>query len=161
DLHLQRGLEYCRERGLELWRLFMLAAQARSELDRGRWESAVESARLVLEHPRSSPVTRVVALSVVGLVRARRGDPGVWDLLDGAWELARPTAELQRIEPVTAARAEAAWLEGRDEAVVPATDLALEIAVRRGSGWIVGELTAWRRRAGSEEPPPAEVPEPW
>ena len=52
-----------------------------------------------------------------GLVRARRGDPDVWPLLDDALALAEPTGELQRIGPATAARAEAAWLEGRPETI--------------------------------------------
>ena len=161
DRRVETGVEYCTERGLELWRLFLLAAHARSELDRGRWDAAVGSAQLVLRDPRSSPVTRVVALSVLGLVRARRGDPGVWQPLDEAWELARPTGELQRLEPAAAARAEAAWLEGRLDAAVAATEAALELAVERKAAWIVGELTAWRRRAGDEAPARVEVPEPW
>jgi DNA-binding CsgD family transcriptional regulator len=106
-------------------------------------------------------VTRVVALSVLGLVRARRGDPGAEELFDEAWLLAEPTDELQRIEPAAAARAEAAWLAGRPVDVVGATDLALELAVGRRASWIVGELLLWRRRAGVDEAAPIEVPEPW
>jgi DNA-binding CsgD family transcriptional regulator len=134
---------------------------ARSQLDRGRWDDAVDSAEPVLRNPRSSPVTRVVALSVLGLVRARRGDPGVWDALDEAWELALPTGELQRIEPTAFARAEAAWLEGRAAVVEEATGAALELAAGRGAWWIVGELLGWRRRAGVVATVPGDVPEPW
>src|SRR5262249_37505124 len=38
DRHLAPGLEYCSDRGLELYRLYMLAHTARVALDRGRWE---------------------------------------------------------------------------------------------------------------------------
>lgn len=103
---------------------------------------------------------RIVALSVVGLIRARRGHSDVWSPLGDAWTLAKSTGELQRIEPVAAARAEAAWLEGRHEAVAAATDLALELARRRRAPWIVGELLCWRRRAGIEDDVTA-VGEPW
>jgi DNA-binding CsgD family transcriptional regulator len=106
-------------------------------------------------------VTRIAALSVLGLVRARRGDPDVWTPLDEAWALAKPTGELQRIEPVAAARAEAAWLEGRRDAVGDATDLALDLAVRRQSSWIVGELTYWRHRVGIDDEVAATGAEPW
>jgi DNA-binding CsgD family transcriptional regulator len=105
-------------------------------------------------------VPRVVALSALGLVRARRGDPDVWPVLDEAWALAEPTSELQRIEPAAAARAEAAWLEGRPDAVADATASALELARERGVPWIVGELDTWRRRAGLE-PVDDELPGPW
>jgi DNA-binding CsgD family transcriptional regulator/tetratricopeptide (TPR) repeat protein len=161
DRLLEPGLEYCTERGLDLWRLYLLAYRARSQLDRGEWDEAADSAALVLRDPRTSPVTRVPALAVLGLVRARRGDPDVWEPLDEAWALAEPTGELQRIEPAAAARAEAAWLEGRHDAVADATDLALDLAVERKAWWVAGELAYWRRRAGIQEEVPAGVPEPW
>jgi DNA-binding CsgD family transcriptional regulator/tetratricopeptide (TPR) repeat protein len=161
DRRLDHALELCTERGLELWRLFAFATRSRVELDRGNWDAAAQAASVVLRDPRSAPVPRVVALSVAGLVRARRGDPEAWPLLDEAWALAEPSGELQRVEPAAAARAEAAWLEGRADAVIAATEAALALAVSRRAPWIVGELTCWRRRAGLHEDLPLEVPDPW
>jgi DNA-binding CsgD family transcriptional regulator/tetratricopeptide (TPR) repeat protein len=161
DSSLDRALELCTERGLELWRLFAFAFRSRLELDRGDWGDATDSASVVLRDPRSAPVPRVVALSVAGLVRARRGDPEAWPLLDEAWALAEPSGELQRVEPAAAARAEAAWLEGRSDAVIETTEAALALAVRRRAPWIAGELACWRRRAGVHEELPLEVPDPW
>src|SRR6266508_4389882 len=161
DRYFTSGLEFCTERGLDLWRFYLLAHRARSLLDRGHWDDAVASAAPVLRDPRSSPVTRVAALSVLGLVRARRGDPDVWSPLEEAWELAKPTGELQRIEPVAAARAEAAWLAGRTEAVADATESALELAIRRRAWWIVGELAFWRMRAGIHDEIAPIATEPW
>ena len=161
DQYIDAGLEYCGERGLDLWRHYLLAYKARRDLDRGRWDDAVGAAELVINDTRTSPVPRVVALSVLGLVRARRGDPLCWPPLDEAWSLAEPTLELQRLEPAAAARAEAAWLDGRDEAVVEATTAALEIAVRQRAPWVVGELTCWRRRAGLREPAHSDIAKPY
>jgi DNA-binding CsgD family transcriptional regulator/tetratricopeptide (TPR) repeat protein len=161
DRNVRRALDLCTERGLELWRLFAFAFRSRLQLDRGDWSGAAESAGVVLRDPRSAPVPRVLALSVAGLVRARRGDPEVWPLLDEAWALAEPTGELQRVEPAASARAEAAWLEGRAEAVAEITEEPLALAVRRNAPWIVGELACWRRRAGLRDELPLDVPEPW
>jgi DNA-binding CsgD family transcriptional regulator len=161
DRYVDAGLEYCIERGLDLWRHYLLAYKARRDLDQGRWDNAVRSAELVINDPRTSPVPRIVALSVLGLVRARRGDPGCWPLLDEAWSLAEPTAELQRMEPAAMARAEAAWLEGRSEAVVDATTAALGIAVRCRASWSVGELACWRARAGLKEAIPKGIAGPY
>lgn len=161
DSSCARAVELCTERGLELWRLFSFAFRSRLQLDRGDWDGATDSAAVVLRDPRSAPVPRVVALSVAGLVRARRGDPEAWQLLDEAWALAEPTGELQRVEPAAAARAEAAWLEGRADAVAEVTQEALALAVRRGARWIVGELACWRRRAGVREELWVDVPDPW
>jgi DNA-binding CsgD family transcriptional regulator/tetratricopeptide (TPR) repeat protein len=161
DDDLERALEFCTERGLELWRLFSFAFSSRLRLDRGDWDGAADAASVVLGNSRSAPVPRVVALSVAGLVRARRGDPEVWPLLDEAWRLAEPTRELQRVEPAAAARAEAAWLEGRTDAVIELTEAPLGLAVRRRVPWIAGELACWRYRSGRRDELPLEVPDPW
>jgi DNA-binding CsgD family transcriptional regulator len=118
------------------------------ELDRGRWSEAADLAQSVLGIRRTSTTPRIIALVVLGLVRARRGDPGHWPLLDEALALAGPTGELSRLGPVAAARAEAAWLEGDRDAVARATEAALALAIDRGSALLIGELAVWRRRAG-------------
>jgi DNA-binding CsgD family transcriptional regulator/tetratricopeptide (TPR) repeat protein len=151
ERHLDAGLEYCAERGLDLWRLFLEACRARLELDRGEWAQAADAATHVVGDRRTWPVPRLFALSVLALVRARRGDPDVWPPLDEALALAMPTGELQRLGPAASARAEAAWLEGRHDAAVGETEGALELAVRRRAPWVVGDLACWRRRSGARE----------
>src|SRR5262249_4524873 len=147
DRHLEPGLEHCSERGLELHRLYLLAHKSRAELDRGRWTEAAETASAVLRVPRASTSPRIFTLVVLGLVRARRGDPGVWELLDEARELADPTRELMRMAPVAAARAEAAWLENDGVRVQESTQATLELAHERDDRGAAGELLLWRRRA--------------
>src|SRR5205807_5935847 len=161
DRYLEAGLEYCTERGLDLWRLYLLAYRARRDLDKGRWDDAVDSAALVIRDPRTTPVPRIVALSVLGLVRARRGDPDASSPLEEAWTLAAPTSELQRMEPAAAARAEAAWLEGRHQAVADVANRTLEIAMQRGAPWVIGEMACWRWRAGLEQAVPDASAEPY
>ena len=161
DRHLAAGIGFCSQRGLELHRLYLIANRARAELDTGRWTDAVNSAAAVLRVPRASTTPRIMTLVILALVRARRGDPQVWDPLDEAWALAEPTRELLRVAPVAASRAEAAWLEGRNETIAESTEMALDLAVRRRSSWRIGELACWRRRAGSQEEIPAGAAEPF
>ena len=85
DRYFEPALEYCTERGLDHWRNFILAGRARAQLDRGHWDDAVARAAPVVRDRRTSPVPRATALAVLGLVRARRGDPDVWPALDEAW----------------------------------------------------------------------------
>jgi len=75
----------------------------------------------------------------------------VWAPLDEALALAEYAGELQRLAPVAAVRAEAAWLEGRPERVAGETDAALELALRRSAPWVAGELAVWRWRAGIDD----------
>jgi DNA-binding CsgD family transcriptional regulator len=118
------------------------------ELDQGRWAEATDSAAAVLRVPRTSINPRVTSLVVLGLVRARRGDPEHRAPLDEAWALAEPTGELSRLGAVAAARAEAAWLEDDRDGVAAATAVVLRSAVERQEFQLAGELADWRRRAG-------------
>ena len=95
----------------------------------------------VLQTSWTSINPRITALTILGLVRARREDHGHRPPLDEAWDLAEPTGELYRLGPVAAARAEAAWLGCVPDGVAPATELALVLALR--CGWaLADELSA-------------------
>jgi DNA-binding CsgD family transcriptional regulator len=151
DRRLDAGIAYTRERDLDSWLLYMTGWKARSLLDQGRWDAAAEAAGVVLRRPGVAVPSRITPLVALGLLRARRGDPDVWAPLDEALELARQTGELQRIAPVAAARAEARWLAGDDAPVAAETHDALRLAVRFADAWAIGELCAWRRRAGIDD----------
>ncbi len=131
--YIDAGFEYCSERGFELYRLYMLAFRARLELHQGRWSAAAETAEAVLQVPRDSIAPRIMALVVLALIRARRGDPGSSTLLDEAWALAEPTGELVRLGPVAEAKAEVAWLAGKQDEVASATEQTLALAVASNS----------------------------
>jgi DNA-binding CsgD family transcriptional regulator/tetratricopeptide (TPR) repeat protein len=149
---IETGIAYCEEHGLETWRLYLLTGAARRSLAIGRWDDAAAAAGAVLNGPFSTPVVRGWALTIRGLVRARRGDPDVDAPLDEAHALGRGTGELMQIAPVAAARAEAAWLVGDDARVAAVTDAALALARELDAPWEIGELAFWRRQAGLDEP---------
>ncbi len=152
DEHLAAGIEYCRDRDLDAWLIYMTGHQARSYLNQGRWDEAGASAMDVLTSTREAPPSRIWPLLVVGILRARRGDPDPWTPLDEALELARGIGELQRLSPVAAARAEASWLAGETEAIEEETEVILELAIDRRDLCAAGEMYVWRRRAGIVEP---------
>jgi len=145
---LDDGLSYCTDHGLDLWRSYLVVSRARAELDHGRWDQAVESADSILHDPRTSPVVIPIAQAIIGLVRARRGDPEWRSLLDEAWHRSEPTGELQRWELPALARAEAGWLEGDAPAVDAASAPVLDLAEARHAPWILAGLVSWRLRAG-------------
>ena len=156
------GIAACRQRGLDLWRLYVLAHRARFDLDQGRWAEAADGCAEILRYPRSSLMLRIYALTITGLVRARRGDPERWQPLDEAASIAQRSEYLGWIAPVALARAEALWLDGRGTGeVLEATQEALDLALVRHARWVTGELMVWRRLAGVDEPIPAEVAEPF
>jgi DNA-binding CsgD family transcriptional regulator len=145
--YVQLGLEYCSRRDFDIWHYYLMAWQAKIELARGRWNDAARNAGIVLgEH---CPFARIHALVALGLVRARRGDPDPWTPLDEALKLAEPRRELQWIAPVAIARAEAAWLEGRNNDALAATEETFEFSRRMHASWTTG-LAYWRWRAGAD-----------
>jgi DNA-binding CsgD family transcriptional regulator/tetratricopeptide (TPR) repeat protein len=157
--YVREGSAHANDPERDLWWIYLQGYRARSQLQDGRWTDAGETAALVIRGRLGSPLPVILALSVSGLLRARRGDPDPWSPLDEA--LALSGGELQRVEPVAAARAEAAWLAGDLARVVTETDEAFALAGRRGARVIVGELACWRRRAGVEEELDLDIPAPW
>ena len=95
-----------------------------------------------------STYPRTVALCVLGLVRARRGDPDGGVLIAEAETLASPTGELPRMAIVAAAQAELAWLSNRLGDIEVLTDGCFALASTKQAPRILGELARWRSRAG-------------
>jgi DNA-binding CsgD family transcriptional regulator len=150
--YVRAGVEYCSTRDFDVWRYYLLSWESNQLLAEGRWSEAAQTAMICLGD--ENPFARIHALVTLGLVRARRGDPGVWEPLDEAVALAEPRHELQWIAPVAIARAEAAWLEGRNQDAITETELAYEFAKGLESWWMAG-LSYWRWRAGLDEPVPS------
>ena len=149
DRHLEAGIAYCAEHDLTSWVDYMAGWRARSELDQGRWDAAAATATGVLAAHDIPAPTRITPLTVLGRLRARRGDPDPWAPLDEALELARGTGELQRLArwPPPARRRAGSPARARRSRPRPMPSLALEQFHR----WAVGELYLWRGRAGIVE----------
>jgi DNA-binding CsgD family transcriptional regulator/tetratricopeptide (TPR) repeat protein len=134
---------------------YLYIEQARLALAHGRWDDAVRLAGTGLD---AHPPVRCAALTVLGRVAVRRGQPDVGRLLGPAWRLAAGVDELQRTGPVAAARAEAAWLRGDMAAVTGAAAPVYAEAVRLGDEVHQAELGYWLAKAGQPVTPPGELP---
>ena len=154
DRCVEAALAHCREHDQEMRERYLHSYRARAALDRAHWAEAAEAATFVLHDPGPSIVPAISSLVVSGLLSARRGDGGSWELLDRAAVLAERQGQLHALAEVAAARAETAWLEGRLEAVVRETDASFDLAVRQGAWREVGQLARWRWRANVREPIP-------
>jgi DNA-binding CsgD family transcriptional regulator len=140
---------------------YALAWLALVRLFQGRWSESTQLSTEALATAHGLAISRIMALIALGRVRARRGDPGVWEALDAALVLAEPTGTLQRIAPVSAARAEARWLDGDVSGTIEEATRAYDLAVRHQHGWHAGELAYWLRMAGVEVTLPFGAADPW
>ncbi|HYQ79862.1 MAG TPA: helix-turn-helix transcriptional regulator, partial [Anaeromyxobacteraceae bacterium] len=154
ERYLGDGLAYTAEHDLDAYRAYFLGWRAMCQLHRGRLEAAAQDAQAALQHTGVTPVHKVLPLTVLGRVRARRGEAQVWPPLDEALELAIGIGELQRIGPARIARAEAAWLGGDEARARTEAESGLELALARREPWVAGELLSWARRSGITVEPP-------
>lgn len=147
---LRQGIAYAADCDLDHANNYMSAWLALTLLYQGRWGEAGDHATAVIRCPNFSLVSKIMALVALGRLRVRRGDPGAGAVLDEALTLASETNTLQRLAPVRAARAEAAWFAGDMQRVREEATAAYELAVRHRHRWHVGEFAFWRKRAGEE-----------
>jgi DNA-binding CsgD family transcriptional regulator/tetratricopeptide (TPR) repeat protein len=159
--YLNDGIDYCVERDLDLWSLYQMAWRSRVYFALGRWLEAGEDALKVLNNPSSVPVARITALTVLGHLRIRRGDPEFQAVLDEVRDRAHGTEELQRLGSVAAARAEAAWWRGERQQVVVEVEVAYAVALRHRNIWELGELSFWLWRVGASAAPLEKVARPF
>ncbi|HXZ77766.1 MAG TPA: AAA family ATPase [Streptosporangiaceae bacterium] len=152
DRYLQAGISYCTDRDLDTWRLYMSAWLAHSLAEQGHYAAADRCLADVLRQPHVPPITQVCALTVAGVLAARRGQDGMGPL-DQALPIAIQTGEYQRLLPVAIARAEAAWIAGRPTDVAADIDRAWHFAIAHPRRWELGELSWWLHLAGEHRRP--------
>jgi DNA-binding CsgD family transcriptional regulator len=158
DHYLALGIAYSTEHDFDS--SYFYAWQALSHMYQGRWNQAAETALTVLRYEIPT-IARIMALLALGRLRARRGDPETSEALDEALALASGTGTLQRLAPVCAARAEAAWLAGDVQQVLREAHTAYDLALSKGHAWFVGELAYWQWKVDDLQQVPSEVAQPF
>ncbi len=144
DETLRRGLEYCLDRDLDAWWLYLRGWQAQLLLDRGDHPGARRAAESVIGRPDVAPINLLLPLTVLARVRVRTDGGGWHELVDRAASMAEGMGELQRSAPVLAARAEAGWCAGDTGSVaVEAGRLWRSPAMEHGSPWWRGTVATW------------------
>jgi DNA-binding CsgD family transcriptional regulator/tetratricopeptide (TPR) repeat protein len=159
--YFSEGLAYCEEYDLDSMWPYMVAYRARLRFEQGQWSGAIDDLESVLRHPRTTAISRIPALRILGHVRIRRGDPDASSPLEEARLLAGPNPELQRFGTLAAVRAEAAWLAGDLDGVVREAQPAYELVCRRRDPRMKGELAAWLWRAAALKQQPTDISEPY
>ena len=153
--YVEPALAFCEERDLDAWADVLLAMRAWLELEEGSWDACTETVTQVLA--RDCILSSAQARIVLGTLRARRGDPDPWAPLAQAEEVATRTGQLWWMYQVAAAKAETAWLEGRSELILQATEASLGDALKRGAAWPIAELAYWRSLGGDQTAVPARA----
>jgi DNA-binding CsgD family transcriptional regulator/tetratricopeptide (TPR) repeat protein len=142
DRRLATAIAYATEHDLDNHRWYLLTGRGILRARQGAWDAAEAEIRHLLRQPTVSPLTRMVALTTLGRLHARRGNPESTASLDEALALAERTGQLMWLQPVRVARAEAALLAG-DRQGAQAEALAVrDLVFTRDNRWDRGEI-AW------------------
>jgi DNA-binding CsgD family transcriptional regulator/tetratricopeptide (TPR) repeat protein len=161
ERYLDEGIAFAHGHDLDRLAGYMEGWRALCDVHRGRWSLAGERANAAAAREPAGTTNRIVALIALGRLRTRRGDPGAAAVLDEALDLAVRTSTLQRLAPVSAARAESAWIAGRDDDVFVEAERAFALAAQKRHPWFLGELAFWQWRVGRRPTPPPGCAEPF
>jgi DNA-binding CsgD family transcriptional regulator/tetratricopeptide (TPR) repeat protein len=159
--YFEKGLAYTEARDLDSYSVYLYGWRGRYHFEQGRWREAEEDAVESLRSHGGGSVIPIPALIVLGHLKVRQGKEDGYALLDEARELSMRTRELQRIGPLAAARAEAAWWRGSPAECLEEARIGYELALAGTDPWILGTLAYWMWRAGGLEEVPALTPEPF
>jgi tetratricopeptide (TPR) repeat protein len=159
EQYFTEGLAYCEDHDITTFANCLRGGWASALEQTGRWDEAVALSRELLRHG-PSPINRISPLLCLGIVAARRGEDGVWELLDEAMTAASGTGEPVWITAARVARAEAHWLAGNMEAARREAELADDKSAGCDA-WERGAIALWLRRTGSDRPPRAPLAEPY
>jgi DNA-binding CsgD family transcriptional regulator len=140
---LDAGLEYCTDRDLDSWTLYLQGWRARLLLDRGSAHEAARQATDTLRHVSLTPVGSIEPLLALARARGRAGDADASASLERATRLAEEIGEAQRLGPVAQARCELAWLAG--DVDTPPRAAAGVWALVQGADcpWNRGSIATW------------------
>ena len=151
------GIQYCEERNLDSWTMYMLASLARVHFETGSWNDALKIAEDLLKGDYLPPPEKIFALVVVGSIRTRRGEADAYPLLNEAKSKAMQTMELQRIVPALSALLEYEWIKGTrciEEEVINNT---IGMMNQMGNLYENSEFAFWLKKARNQELPLQEV----
>ena len=141
------------------YRLALTRASVRASL--GRWADAVAEIRSLLAVRGEPGIMEPLARSLLGRLLARQGHAEEADRVLRPAEALGTDAELRLYGPVTIARVELSWLEGREDDLLRVADDVLVRARATGNTAILAELARYLQRAGFSPAPVVGAPEPW
>jgi len=113
------GLAYCDERDVSAFGTSMRGEHSVTLARTDRWDESAALASRLLTRYDASPINRISPLLALATVRGRRGEDGVWELLDEATAAADGSGEPQWIVCARQSRAEMHWLAKHLDSVAP------------------------------------------
>ncbi|HEX9739890.1 MAG TPA: helix-turn-helix transcriptional regulator, partial [Ignavibacteriaceae bacterium] len=109
----------------------------------GNWDEAFEISYAVYEKNKVPALDKLLPVNIIGLIRARRNDPGAFQLLNEANDLVDDTGELLKLVKVKSARAEAFWLINKLPENINELIACYDVVKASNNPWAIGEIAFW------------------
>jgi DNA-binding NarL/FixJ family response regulator len=160
DPYFHDGVAYCEDHDLGTYYNCLRGVRTAALERLGRWDESAEMAKAMLATV-ASPVNRMIPLTSLAMIEARRGQEDVWPHLNAAMTAADGSNGPMYIIAVRLARAEARWLESDPTGARHEAELADDACANLTDPWLNGEVALWLRRTGSPRTSQRELAEPY
>jgi DNA-binding CsgD family transcriptional regulator/tetratricopeptide (TPR) repeat protein len=159
--YFTEGIEYCNEKDLDIHKYFMMGEISKISLDFGNWDEAIERAEIILKRKNANIIDKIVPLSVIGIIRARRNDPGALTALDEAVSLSVHSGIFPDINIAITTKAEAYWLLNKLSLIIKEIETSYLNIIESNNPWKIGELAFWLWKAGRLSKTPEFIAKPY
>ena len=153
------GIEHSNEKDLDNYWRSMLGGISKISLYLGNWDEAVEKAKIVIKQYNSDFFDKIISLSVIGIVRARRNDPGALVALEEA--VSSPLQAGECIFIAKNAKAEAYWLLNKLDLIIKEIETDYLYFLNSNNPWKIGELAFWLWKGGRLSEVPDVIAKPY
>ncbi|MCH9029374.1 MAG: AAA family ATPase [Bacteroidetes bacterium] len=157
--YFTEGIEHCNEKDLDTHKSGMMGGIAKITLDFGNWDEAVEKAEIVLKYKSVNYFDKITAFAVIGVVRARRNDPGALIALDKALSSPLQSGDCTFIAKM--AKAETYWLLNKFDLIIKEIETDYLHFIDSNNPWKIGELAFWLWKGGRLSEVPENIARPY
>lgn len=155
---IEKGIPYCEENNLDLWRQYLLGVKASLKLETGNWNEASAIADDLIKNEGTPKMIKIFALTVLARIKMRRGDEEeLLSILTEAKELAFETTELQRIIRALVAFLEYEWITGQRFIEKEALESTIKMIQEIGNIYDNSEFAFWLLKARKQKLPLKEI----
>jgi DNA-binding CsgD family transcriptional regulator len=158
---LEDGINYCEERNLDSSKNYKLYVKAKILFETGDWQQASSILENLLSNPRQLGSVKIAALTVLAIIKIRKGEEDALVYLNEAKLLAIKTKEPNRIIPVMIAQLEYEWLTGKKQMTEEELQLSLELIQKVDNRFLNSEFAFWLQKVRKKDLGLAELYEPY
>ena len=160
--YFTEGLDYSNDKDIDTLGLCIAGCLTKTKLHIGNWDNAVKTASMVLKRANVPLMNKILPLYVVGIIRARRNDPGSLTSINELNSMGANCQEVvEMIVPIKAALAEAFWLQNNLDQVIDEVKIVYNKIKNRDNPFAIGELAYWLWKAGKLSEIPKKIAKPY